>query len=127
MILLLDTTVLVDVVRKRQGRADFLDALTLEGYQLTTSAISVGEIYGGLRPGEEKRISALLSTLYIYPATELIARQAGLFKGSYARRGVTLGLDDMIIAATALAYDLLLLTDNRRHFPMPELKLFPIP
>jgi predicted nucleic acid-binding protein len=30
----------------------------------------------------------------------------------------------MFIAATAVEYDLVLLTDNRKDFPMPELKFY---
>jgi predicted nucleic acid-binding protein len=31
------------------------------------------------------------------------------------------------IAAVALAHQVPLLTDNRKHFPMPELQLLPMP
>jgi predicted nucleic acid-binding protein len=38
-----------------------------------------------------------------------------------------LGVVDLIIAATALAHNLVLITDNRKDFPMTQLALYPLP
>lgn len=127
MILLLDSTVLIDLLRERRRRADGLDALLDEGYELTTSAINVGEVYSGLRPAEEARASTLLDYVVVLPVTTEIARSAGQLRYRWARQGRTLGMSDMIVAATALEYNLTLMTDNRKDFPMPELKLFDLP
>ena len=56
-----------------------------------------------------------------------LARAAGLLKNEWARKGRTIGVVDMIIAATALAHNLVFMTDNRKDFPMPELALYPLP
>ena len=40
---------------------------------------------------------------------------------------MTLSLSDMLIAATALEHGLTLITHNKKHFPMPELSLYPFP
>jgi predicted nucleic acid-binding protein len=53
-----------------------------------------------------------------------MARQAGRWRHDYARRGVTLALPDLLIAATAVEYGLTLITDNRKHFLMPELSFY---
>ncbi len=127
MILLLDTTVMIDALRNRQGRLEYLDQLVRTKNKLATSAVNIGEVYGGLRLGEEMRTELFLTTVRVYPATNYIARRAGLLKSTYGRRGITLAITDMIVAATALEYSLPLLTDNRRHFPMPELTLYPLP
>jgi predicted nucleic acid-binding protein len=50
-----------------------------------------------------------------------------LLKNEWARRGQTLSVPDVLIAATALAHRLVLMTDNRKDFPMPELVLYPLP
>jgi len=42
-------------------------------------------------------------------------------------KGHTLTLPDVLIAAIALEYGLTLATGNRKHFPMPELKLLALP
>jgi len=46
---------------------------------------------------------------------------------SGARRVKTLAYTDVTIAAVALTHNLVLVTDNQKHFPMPELKLLPLP
>ena len=127
MILLLDTTVLLDVLRARQNRRSLLAELVAGGHLLATATINVGEIYAGMRVGEEKRTEAFLSSLDCYPITAAIARRAGSLKSAWAQKGKTLSLADMIVAATALEHGLALMTDNRKDFPLPELKFYPLP
>jgi predicted nucleic acid-binding protein len=43
------------------------------------------------------------------------------------KKGHTLSLPDVTIAAVVLTYGLTLLTDNRKDFPMPELALYSLP
>ncbi len=88
--------------------------------------MSIGEVYGGIRPGEEQAAAGLFSSVRIYPVNIRVAQTGGLLKSGYARKGRTLALIDMVIAATAITYDLQLLTDNRKHFDLSELTLFPL-
>ena len=127
MILLLDSTVLIDMLRDRSNRRSLIRDLATNGEQLTTSAMNVGEVYGGTLPAEERITGALLGSLEIYPISASIARRAGSLQFAWARKGRTLGLPDMIVAATALEYGLTLMTDNRKDFPIPELKFFDLP
>ena len=62
-----------------------------------------------------------------YPVDRELGRYAGLLKNEWAKQGRTLSIPDVIIAATALAYKLVLMTDNRKDFPMPQLAIFPLP
>jgi predicted nucleic acid-binding protein len=48
-------------------------------------------------------------------------------KCEWARKGRTLTLTDMMIAATALEHGLRLATDNRKDFPMDEIAFYPLP
>ncbi len=52
---------------------------------------------------------------------------AGALKNEWARKGNTIALPDVTIAAVALANGLILVTDNRKHFPMPELQFLKLP
>ena len=127
MILLLDTTVLIDVLRARQKRRALLAGLVTQGHTLSTAAINIGEVYAGMRPAEEQATEDFLSILVCYPMSGAIARRAGSLKSAFAQNGRTLSLADMIVAATALEHSLTLLTDNRRDFPIPELQFHPLP
>ena len=126
MILLLDTTVLVDVLRRRKDRLALLEELTEMGHGLTTSVMCVAEVYAGMRPGEEVRTQGLLAGVPCYPISMTIAERAGTLKCEWARKGRTLTLTDMMIAATALEHGLRLVTDNRKDFPMPEIAFYPL-
>jgi predicted nucleic acid-binding protein len=56
-----------------------------------------------------------------------VARDAGLLKRDYSRKGRQLSLTDATIAAVCIANGLTLMTDNIKDFPMPELTLYPLP
>lgn len=127
MILLLDTTVLIDLLRARRNRRSLLAGLVADGHLLATSAINIGEIYAGMRSEEKTRTEALLSSLDCYPITGAIARRAGSLKSAWADKGQTLSLADMLVAATALEHGLALMTDNRKDFPLPELSFYSPP
>lgn len=126
MILLLDTTVLIDVLRARDSRRLLLAELLEAGHNLATSAINIGEVYSGMKPHEARQTELFLSSLVCYPITESIARNAGSLKSKWAQKGQTLTLADMIVAAVALEHQLTLMTDNRKDFPIPGLNFFPL-
>ena len=127
MNLLLDTTVMIDVVRFRNQRNEFLAGLARSGHRLCTSTLNIAELYAGVRPAETARIEALLSGLEYYELTASIARLAGQMRHAWAQKGRTLSLADTIVAATAIDRGCALLTDNRKDFPMREVHLYPLP
>jgi len=89
--------------------------------------LNIAELYAGIRPGEETKTEAVLQSLESFDVTGATARLAGMLKNTWARRGRTLALVDMIVAATAIEHDCMLVTDNRKDFPMQELRLYPLP
>ena len=127
MKLLLDTTVLIDAMR---GRAAVLTALAeavRSGHELGTSALNLAEVYSGIRNNEESLAREFLASLTCYPVTDSIAERGGRLRNEWARRGISLGLADAVIAATALEHGLRLATDNRKDFPMDEIAFYPLP
>lgn len=127
MRLLLDTSILIDVLRFRNQRREFLAELVRGGHTLSTSTLNVAEVYAGMRPAEEARTEALFSNLESYELSGVSARLAGKLKNTWARKGHTLTLADSIVAAIAIERGCALLTDNRKDFPMPEVQLYPLP
>jgi len=127
MRLLVDTSVLIDALRLRRGRRQLLAELVRSGHTLATSALNIAEIFAGMRPEEEANTRRLLNPLECYEVTPPSAELAGRFKRDWARKGRTLTLTDTLIAATALEHGCVLVTDNRKDFPMPELELHPLP
>ena len=121
MRLLLDTSVLIDALRQRHERRELLANLARAGHTLTTSALNVAEVYAGMRSSEETETEAFLGALECYELTRSAGRRAGRLKSQWAGKGRTLALSDAIIAAIALEQHCILMTDNRKAFPMPEL------
>ena len=126
-IILLDSFVIFDHLNGRYGRTEFLEQLIEQGHVFACCAVNLTEVYAGLRPGEEDETTAFLNSLEYLSVTPEIARQAGLLRRDWQRKGQTLSYTDVTIAAVALANEVPLLTDNRKHFPMPELRLLPLP
>jgi predicted nucleic acid-binding protein len=125
--ILLDTSVIFDHLNGRCGRTEFLYQLIGQGHVLACCPVNITEVYAGLRPGEETKTDAFLNSLEYLPITPAIARQAGLLRRDWQKKGQTLSYTDVTIAAVALSDDVPLLTGNRKHFPMPELRLLPFP
>ena len=122
MRVVLDTTVLIDYLR---GRAvvDRVTMLRRRGDEALTTAINVEEVVRGLRPDEEAAAGVLFDGLGIVPLGRSEGRQAGQWRRSFARRGVTLSQADCLIAAAAHAVAAVLATGNPAHFPMSGITL----
>lgn len=124
---LLDTSVLIDTLRLRHGRKELLTSLLQDGHRLATTAINVAEIYSGVRPEEEERTNLFLGSLECYPIDAATGEHSGRLRSIWAQKGRAIALPDMIVAAIAIEQKCTLMTDNRKDFPMAELKLFPLP
>jgi predicted nucleic acid-binding protein len=127
MTILLDTNVLIDVLNRRKGRREFLSELVSRNDRLACCSVTVAEVYAGMRTAEAGDTNELLNSLEYFDLSRNAARRAGLLKGAWARKGITLELPDVLIAAVAIEHDLALATDNRKHYPMPELRMIPLP
>lgn len=117
---LLDTTVLIDLLRGRPA-IHRLRALRSVGDEPYTSAINVEEIARGLRPGEERAARRLVEGLREAVLGDEEGWRAGEWRREFALRGVTLTQADCLIAAAALSVGAKLATGNPKDFPLPEL------
>lgn len=122
MTVLLDTTVLIDALRGRPA-AERLLALRSTGQVPWVCAINVEEVWRGVRAGEERAVTRLFSGLRIAALGRGEGERAGVWRRTFATRGVTLAQADCLIAAAAVAVGARLATGNPRDFPMPELEL----
>ena len=119
-ILLLDTDVLIDYLRNRAEAVSYLENITQAPI---VSAVTVAELFAGVREGEERKIlNELIKNSSVIPITEEIAISGGLYRRDY-HKSHGIGLADAIIAATAEAENATLVTLNKKHFPMLR-KLF---
>lgn len=118
--LLLDSTVLIDALRGRPA-AERLRALRRVGVEPWVSAVSVEEIWRGLRTDEEPAARRLVQALRTAPLGAIEGRRAGRWRRDFAADGITLHQADCLIAAAAVGVGAALATANVDDFPMPEL------
>ncbi len=76
-----------------------------------------------MKAGEEGATNAFLDGLISIAVDVPVARRAGKTLGELRSKGMTVGIADAIIAATALQLDAPLLTNNVEHYPFPDLKV----
>jgi predicted nucleic acid-binding protein len=116
--LLLDTSVLIDTLRGR-GASDRLRELRADGSSTPwICAINVEELYRGVREAEEAALGRFVGGFRLAPLGREEAELAGRWRRDFARRGVTLGQADCLIAAAAAGIGARLATGNPKHFPM---------
>jgi predicted nucleic acid-binding protein len=120
--LLLDTTVLIDVLRGRPA-AERLRELRGREHAPWICAVNVEEVMRGAHEEEQALVARFLGGLQIAPLGRVEGERAGRWRRDYARQGVTLQQADCLIAAAAVSVNAQLATGNPKHFPMPELSL----
>ncbi|MBU1262857.1 PIN domain-containing protein [bacterium] len=77
----------------------------------------------GMKEKEREATEGLIESLTYFEVSKEIAKRSGEIKLRFAKKGITLTTSDAIIAAVAVTNNLILMTDNSRHFPIPELKI----
>jgi predicted nucleic acid-binding protein len=119
---LIDTNILVDLLRGREEARRWIDQLPDDGRCI--SVVTAAELLAGARSAREQELIEQELLLYrILWLQEPISR-LGLewYRRFRLRYGV--GFLDCLIGATALSYDLTLATLNERHFaPLPDLRV----
>ena len=115
---LLDSDWVVDILKGKVPNP-VLGAILLEG--AATSILTYAEVYEGIyygrRPAADLRaLVGLLGGLSVLPITRPIARVAAVESGRLRAIGDPIPLPDLVIAATAMRRDLVLLTRNVRHY-----------
>jgi predicted nucleic acid-binding protein len=114
-VVLIDTDVLIDYLREREEAVAFLNNIVDE---IAISAITVAELYAGVREGTEReKLDTFISAFEVIMVDGAVAVQGGLYRRDFFRsHGV--GLADALIAASTVSYGATLVTLNEKHFPM---------
>ena len=112
---LLDTDLLIDYLRSHPSAEALFDKLPDD---CAISTLSVAELHAGVREGAERHaLDTLLGTFSQIELSAKIAAHGGLLRRDWGKsHGV--GLNDALIAATAIHTERVLLSLNAQHFPM---------
>ena len=117
---LFDTDILIDHLLNKQGATETL--LKFKNEKNCCSVITIGEILFDMRENEKIKTFKLLDSLKTIDVNKQIITLA--YNVKISAKGFNLELYDCIIAASAIANDLILVTKNARHYPDKRLNLF---
>ena len=120
---LVDTDWAIEHLRGRPAVTQRLQDLQPEG--LALSVISLAELYEGVfysrNPEQsEEMLNRFLQSVAVIGLDEEVAKVFGRERGRLRALGMMIGDFDLLIGATALQYDLTLLSNNRQHFERIE-------
>jgi predicted nucleic acid-binding protein len=115
--LVLDTSVLIDLLRGSRAAATWLGGLDEVP---TCSEVTRAEVLRGMRSAERRATERLLQSLLWVPVDEEISRRAGELGRELRSSHPGLAVADLLIGATALNLGAQVATSNLRHFPMFE-------
>jgi tRNA(fMet)-specific endonuclease VapC len=127
-IYLIDSDWIIDWLKGFRRAVELLRRLQPAG--MAISIMTFAEVYEGIYfghdpPRVESVFQGFLRGVRVIPITRTVARRFALVSGDLRARGLLIPQPDILIAATALTYDLELVTRNTRHFQrIPGLRLY---
>jgi len=117
---LLDTNTCIGALNRR-SEILLANLKRRDPYEIRMSSVVKAELYFGAR--KSARVAENLDLLHAFfspyaslPFDDVCAEHYGAIRADLARSGRPIGPNDLLIAATARAHDLTLVTSNTREF-----------
>jgi len=124
---LFDTSIIVNIFRGKKEEQKIME--DLEG-ERTSSFVCLAELYEGVarsrnRQEEENNLVKFFSRLNnVFGLDNEVAKKFGEVRSALKKSGNVIEDMDLLIAATCIAYNQILITHNKKHFlRIPELKI----
>lgn len=124
--ILVDSTLLIDFLRKMNKEKSILWRLREKYNNLSISTISVFELYAGATSTKKlEDVEILLRWFEVIGFSDEIAELAGKLLVQMRKKNLLIEYRDLFIGATAVFSDMELATFNTKHFEnIPGIKLF---
>ena len=114
--LLIDTSILIEHLRKQNKQKSALYNI-VNNYELYTSTVVEFELYTGATDSQKRRdIQEILAWCTVLPLTSDVAQAAATIYQQLKAKNQLIEIRDILIAATAIAHTLPLMTLNTGHF-----------
>ena len=124
---LFDTSIIVNIFRGKKEEQKIME--DLEG-ERTSSFVCLAELYEGVarsrnRQEEENNLVKFFSRLNnVFGLDNEVAKKFGEVRSALKKSGNVIEDMDILIAATCITYNQILITHNKKHFSrIPELKI----
>lgn len=119
---LLDTTALIDFSKGFEPSRTKVLELIDSGQEVGVCAVTVAEFFAGLAPTERPSWQEFVAELPYWHISPEAAAQAGTWRYEFHRRGVHISTTDALVAAAAWEQRAIVVTNDARHYPMPEIR-----
>jgi len=114
--ILIDTSIVIDYLRSHNRKETFFIKLFVSN-ELCLSVISIFELYNGATTQEKKQeIITLSQEIEVIDFTIETAKMASEIYHDLRRKNKLIEFRDILIASTAVQFDIKIATINRKHF-----------
>ncbi|MCF8460255.1 MAG: type II toxin-antitoxin system VapC family toxin [Flavobacteriales bacterium] len=114
--ILLDTSVIIELFRKKNKDQTLFYAISKQEIQLGISAISHYEISVGNRELHSEFWGQIQKTITVIPFDESCSNAAANIYSDLRKKSKMIDLADLLIGATAVAHNIPIATLNTKHF-----------
>jgi predicted nucleic acid-binding protein len=121
--LVLDTNILIDLLKKVPTVVDRFLAFVEAQTQFLICPLVLAEVYAGAFKREYKDIEAQFDLCQRIDMDNETGRVAGLYANQFSKAFQGISLEDYVLAATARSQRCPLWTNNRKHYPMDDIEL----
>lgn len=115
-IVLLDTSILIDLFRKSDKENSVLVSLIRQGFTYCISSVTEYEIYTGTTSGQTDFWNKFLQKTEVLSFDKNAAKVAVEINKELKRKRKLIDIADLFIAAIAIANNLQFATLNKKHF-----------
>lgn len=120
---LLDSDIIIDYLAKRERAIALIEQIIQLNQLPAVSVLTEIEVKIGLQDAQMLKVNKFFESLVVIPITGDITKLAIEIIRFWRKKGKTIHLADACIAATAISKDLILVTNNKKDYPMKELRL----
>ena len=119
---LLDSDVVIEYFKASTETVALVEGLGPKS-KIAVSVLTVIEVKSGAMPNVEQKIERFFRFVKTVNVNLDIANLASHYMKNWKKKGKTLYLVDASIAATCVLHDLILVTYNKKDYPIKELEM----
>lgn len=119
---LIDSDIIIEILRGNKKIKSSFDVIKSHNPNIYYSPVGKAEIFAGAFEKEKDDIKLFFNQMLCLDITAAIGEKAGNFLNTF-KKSHNIGLGDALIAATAILYELELITQNIKHYPMPGITI----
>lgn len=119
---LLDTNIVILALARQEPEQTLLRIIG-RAKKLKLSPIVIAEFLIGADANEQEALNILVDEFGFFPIDETTAHLAAFYRRKLTRKSVAYLLD-CFIAASCKQHNLVLITNNKKDFPMTDIKIF---